>query len=405
MPTKTTVKEEKGVIAYTCSDCGEKVYESEGYKYKKHNGELICQECFDKDYFLCVDCGDIFSNEVMREGAGEEYCDSCWAEKFFECDGCGNVTRMRYRYTAVDDNEYCESCYSERFTSCEECGESGWRDDMFYDEEHDGYYCATCRQRCPKVIHQYSYKPTPEFYKLPHEVPFYMGIELEVETGEADKKAFELLEHMKQEKIEKYYYFKYDGSVNGFEIVSHPFTLGFMHKNMKLYSVLNWLRRNGCKSYGGGKCGFHVHVSSNFFEDNDTGKLRTLFSVWKDQLLKFSRRKGNTDFCRFEHTMRRQWIKNGENGDLDRYRAVNFLNDSTIEYRLFRGTLNHLRLLASMQFSDAISSYVKFIGASAPIMNAKWEDFMKWCQREGKYHHFVQYCSLPSVNLYNKISI
>ena len=56
-----------------------------------------------------------------------------------------------------------------------------------------------------------------------------------------------------------------------------------------------------------------------------------------------------------------------------RYTAVNLLNSNTIEFRLFKGTLNFNTFIASLQFVMEISKYAKNTELkSIPITN--WRD-------------------------------
>ena len=56
-----------------------------------------------------------------------------------------------------------------------------------------------------------------------------------------------------------------------------------------------------------------------------------------------------------------------------RYKAINLQNLSTIEFRLFRGTLNFNTFLASLQFVVTITRFVKSIKL-ADIFSVTWED-------------------------------
>ena len=59
-----------------CDDCNER-HESDDM-HCAHNGETVCQSCFDSDYFQCEECGEIFGNGDSH--SEESNC----------CDGCGD---------------------------------------------------------------------------------------------------------------------------------------------------------------------------------------------------------------------------------------------------------------------------------------------------------------------------
>ena len=56
-----------------------------------------------------------------------------------------------------------------------------------------------------------------------------------------------------------------------------------------------------------------------------------------------------------------------------RYKAINLQNDNTIEFRLFRGTLNINTFMASLQFTIAITKFVKEIKLK-DVFTVKWSD-------------------------------
>ena len=56
-----------------------------------------------------------------------------------------------------------------------------------------------------------------------------------------------------------------------------------------------------------------------------------------------------------------------------RYKAINVQNDNTIEFRLFRGTLKLNTFIASLQFTVAITQFVKQIKLK-DVFAVKWSD-------------------------------
>ena len=88
-------------------------------------------------------------------------------------------------------------------------------EDEVYQVGED-YYCENCysNHRYEEYIHEYSYKPIPDFYGI-DEDNMYLGVELEVDRG-SDK--FELAGKLCDDFEE--IYLKSDGSLSssGFEI-------------------------------------------------------------------------------------------------------------------------------------------------------------------------------------------
>jgi len=125
--------------------------------------------------------------------------------------------------------------------------------------------------------------------------------------------------------------------------------------------------------------------------------LRLFFSANSEKIYKFSNRQGkNTSYCLYEDYDYKKIINNLSLSD--RRWALN-LNSScdTIELRLFRGTLEHDRFIANLQFADAVSHFVKEIGISAFIIgehkykNNSWLLFIDWCRYSHKYNHLIKF--------------
>jgi len=68
-------------------------------------------------------------------------------------------------------------------------------------------------------------------------------------------------------------------------------------------------------------------------------------------------------------------VKNYKAGG--RYKSINLENEHTIEFRLFRGTLNFNTFIASLQFVVSITRFVKGIKLN-DIFTVNWSDFLDY---------------------------
>ena len=99
-------------------------------------------------------------------------------------------------------------------------------------------------------------------------------------------------------------------------------------------------------------CGLHIHVSRSAFKDeNAIMKAVAIVSFFRENIEKFSRRKEN-DYCIYDKIT----CNDNKLQKLDkrarRHSAVNtaeLADRRTIEFRTFRGTLNILTLMASIE--------------------------------------------------------
>jgi len=376
---------------------------------KISDGKFLCQYCFEKNSELCCKCViRILVDDMLHNNDGDNYCEDCYNEKYCHCSVCEEEILNADAFTHSDET-YCGDCFNERFTTCENCENTISNDEAFYDEESDHYFCHSCHcNRVGKNIHEYSYHPTEEFKKMKWEDDLFLGLELEVRHEDAAKKSEKFIKFLEVEKVKKLFYLKHDTTVDegegkGFEIVSHPATLHYWHKQIKMQKIITWLKKEEFDAEESGKCGIHIHISRAFFTDLEVAKLRLFFKKNMEQLKKFSRREvGETDssdpyhFCSFEDLADKEILNNiGQNS---RYWALN-LNSSreTVEIRLFRATLDYQRFLAILQFSEAISRFVKRIGIAAFIYgereykNNSWKLFTDWAKEENKYKDMINY--------------
>jgi hypothetical protein len=256
------------------------------------------------------------------------------------------------------------------------------------------FVCPECsavteslKEEQKEYIRSYSYKPNPKYYG-DFQKDLLLGIELEVDNGGEDsRKAKELLKIFNGEEEEKFVYVKHDGSLHsGLEIVSHPATLLYHLDVIPWGRAFEFLRNNGYDSDNVGTCGLHVHINRLFlgktYRSITTVEARLLFFVetfWS-QLVKFSRRTeyqlsrwsnryGTTDYeLALEYNME------------SRYYALNFQNKATIEFRLFRGTLDPKIFEATLKLVHYITKYCKKHGIRTIKQNG-WCGFLDYVAR------------------------
>ena len=375
---------------YFCADCGALI-ENEKAMITAQDGKTFCnEECAEAaGYYKCTDCGDWEPNcvEVPHQGMVCEYCREYGP--YHQCEDCGDWCRDRDM--RCDGIWVCDYCYDESWYTCDGCGCLVRADDV---HEIDGYnYCEACAEEMESAtIHDYSYKPYPDFHHTQEDftngTPLYMGVELEVDKGQDPEKLAEELQVNVPE-----IYCKHDGSLDdGVEIVSHPCTLAY-HMNELNWE---WIRKKCCEygftSHDAGTCGLHVHVNRNFFGNTQTeidlniAKAVLLVNrFWESHMIPFSRRT--------EEQLNHWASKNEitlEDDDNDatlaskardlrnkgRYYAVNLRNANTIEFRLFRGTLKASTFNATLQFVDTLCRFAKKLNIN-DINKTTWEDIFR----------------------------
>lgn len=327
----------------------------------------------------CSLCHAELSEDENYEVEGDQLCESCYEEHTTTCDHCGE-TIWRNDAICDDHTTLCECCFDDHYRRCEGCGRILHDNDVLW--HNDLPYCASCYDRLDTEIEEYGYKPEPIFYG---EGSRFFGIELEVDFGGKDEDNARRIKAQANTRCENIY-IKSDGSLDdGFEIVTHPMSLGYHMNEMYWEDVLHEAVRLGYRSHMTTTCGLHIHVNRDAFGDNrdEQEKVieRILFFVelhW-NELFIFSRRS--------QHTMQRWAARYGiektgkaildkaKKGNTGRYAAINLCPYQTVEFRLFRGTLKLNTLFATLQLVNRICDVALFMSEDE-IAAQSWRDFV-----------------------------
>jgi hypothetical protein len=391
-----------------CKECGKMIEKKSIVRTEKYT---LCRTCAKKNYQECNYCLYWHKKNNILVYKDMKYCKKCYKVLIKYCTNCEKLCHRDIDAKAdMDGSIFCTTCWTDRFTYCYECHNMGYLDDMIWVDETQRYYCTGCSNNLAilgggEMIHNYGYKPKPFFKKMKYENKeesnkdsVFMGVELEVQHNNVSNKVVDFNTFLKKERVSTKFYFKRDGSVeSGFEIVTHPFTLKYAHRTLKFNKILNWLEKNKFTSYESGKCGLHIHLDKNFFDENDITKMRIFFLKNKNFIEKFSNRNGiGMNYCYFDNTTIPQILKGSIPSG--RYWALN-LNSSedTVEMRIFRGTLDCDRFISILQFADAISNFVKIHGIASFIVgeykykNNSWLLFLDWAKKENKYNAMLNF--------------
>lgn len=73
------------------------------------------------------------------------YAPSDGLEGFGVCEFCNSVFYYDYHGGYVDDATICENCMEEYAANCCVCGETHLKENLWYDEDTEEYYCSYCR--------------------------------------------------------------------------------------------------------------------------------------------------------------------------------------------------------------------------------------------------------------------
>jgi hypothetical protein len=322
----------------------------------------------------------------------------------------------------------------EVYAHCVDCGNELDEDNAWYSEHDEEYRCARHNEiheseydEDGNLIHSYSYKPSPNFleddgtasFYTPsngHSKNLYMGFELETElTRPTVVRGNSLMpgaEHVlntinKRRGDDNVVYLKEDGSIShGFEIVSHPMTLGFAMNHFD-WAGIEGLKGLGYDAWKASSCGLHIHLSREAFVDY--GHMMRFFLLIlknRQQLVQFAGRESH--YAKFDMDAFFNAYHDFESGKTvrgstlathakqystnnDRYTAINLQNNNTIELRFFRPSLLSSTVKACLQFCDAAFNYTSEITLPQILQNQaiQFASFHSWVRFQGDKYRIL----------------
>lgn len=320
------------------------------------------------------------------------------------------------------DDEFCEPCNEDR-SSCDyrRCDVTDWSDNMVWDEQDEAHYCdyhyrVVMSERDDDEesdydddysgrgpIQNYSFRPAPLFRLIADDDTIlswnharetspvrnqpYLGFELETnfrgEYNEQRRLNQAGAQFLLDAHEPNYLYIKEDGSISGFEIVSHPATVD-AHKRLIKLDALRTLateyKQSSWSSVGGTGAGLHVHISKNsFLKPSHIQRFQMFHDTNKAVIKKFAGRDSNR-WATFERDQSTRMIDLSRGRQqYNRYSALNFQNSSTIELRYFRGSLEGTTLLGVLEFVHSVWKYTQVIHAKEiSDGNIRWDRYRNW---------------------------
>lgn len=224
----------------------------------------------------------------------------------------------------------------------------------------------------------------------------YFGVELEVDEYAARysdyhvDKADNCAKSVSDILGENFVYFEEDGSLNnGFEIITQPATLqNHLEKCEDYKEAFKKIVRCGFTSHKCHNCGLHVHFNRSFFTEGhsetevDLYITRLLYLVekfWEEIYIFSRRRRSDLDHyaSRYDDAPEEVVRKTKNCFYLyGRYHAVNLTNENTIEFRMFRGSLNIETFFATLEFCQNLVMTAKNVESAQEIQNVTWDDLM-----------------------------
>ena len=218
-------------------------------------------------------------------------------------------------------------------------------------------------------------------------------------------------------------YCKRDGSLSseGIEVVSHPFSWNYwLLYGQSIYKTLfQKLTENNMFSYDTYDCGMHVHVSR-----------RALSTDTIMRLIQFISNASNFDFIldisqgteeKLLHWANPESFNSYSSGMLwdlcedynfaeeetERSTAINIQNRETVEFRIFRGTINFLSFCKNLEFVRSLVLWVQSEGIDSDFvsMDNSYQDYIQWLNIEENTNEYSSLCFFLSRRGYGEFQI
>ena len=303
------------------------------------------EEKFRDSVFVCNDCDKYFLSDDDYHNVGDDYgvCNCCvrsyrWSERsqfYVDSDNDDdNSDLIRNYHGSLEDLEHIPSAYDKR-----------------------------------KIL-------------------LGMELEMEIDGDHLRSKAEDILnnitDYWKDGRRYTYCLLENDGSLDyGFEMVTSWTGLDVHAEQLKYF---NQKFRN-IRSHNTNTCGLHVHIDKGEMTTLHASKLILFINDTNNlNLIRAIARRDNASFAKFKDKKNdKQWLKHSLNSssekerqlkhlNIDRYEALNFQNERTIEFRLFKGSLVYSTIMACLEFTYA--SY--FFTRDASITNLTTHKFLEF---------------------------
>lgn len=257
------------------------------------------------------------------------------------------------------------------------------------------FYCDSCFkvQHCNVDGYHQPKIPTTFLKESGETTKLHFGFELEINKnnyGFCNENHTEAIFYIRKNFKHLKLNFERDGSIgDGFEIISQPMTYKYIKAHQEDFKqILQYLRDNGYRSHNTGICGLHIHISKDFLGDtteeiqNTIDKITLFVETYYNNMVHFARR-GNCDYCNYITPLYKSYFDSSVLPSEDylksievlkdlkaktrryathsdsRYFVINTTNVSTVEYRMFKGTLKYETFMATLEFVNNLTNVCK----------------------------------------------
>jgi hypothetical protein len=346
-----------------------------------------CPECHKKKFRICPHCEQSFLRSIVQyhTDEGEYICEGCASTHYVTC--YSSHLFVKKSKAVYKGGYYFSPFYASEYDECDECKTLMTNRNFV----QNGGVCTSCLR---KVILEWNVKTEGilnfmlDPYTVKGKTTRYYGVELEVEHITENSKKNSIYKTAKEVnaffncKKDPFVITKRDGSLrNGFEIVTAPATYG-VHESWWNAFFKEFKEHDEMVSFTR-TCGMHIHVSKNSLTPMQIGKI--LVFVYNPSNRYFIRDVAQRSSGRYNNFSNPKNVKDAFGGNWiaseGRYTAINLMNANTVEFRLFKGTMDKKKFFKNMEFVKAL---IDFCGTgNCSIQESK--DYRVFCKYVEKY--------------------
>jgi len=371
-----------------CESCNDTVLREDT---EERDERTLCSDCvsdYDRHHSTCERCENTVENDDIRRvyvnnrGDEETWCVDCRDNNTWSCSDCEETYSDNVSSYDVHgaDGGICRTCLSNNYTRCDGCAE------YYPDGDLSGGCCESCGDdETPRgvidgvLIHEYhdsKHRPAWIFYGDPKEIHY--GVELEVNTRDhTAKTTLELLGGIHKEHA----FLERDSTLHsgGYEIITHPHTLA---EHRKLWKEFLKNPPPETTSFRTGECGMHVHIERKRLSRLQIQKMLVFINAPENEtfITGIAQRESGT-WCQREP-------KKLTHTSEDHHDALYLGNNTTVEMRIFRGTMRPDRFWKNLEFVDAVVQWTRDIS----YRDLTYQNFVSYVrQLRGKYKYLFAY--------------
>lgn len=356
---------------------------------KSINKDWICDDCMklNKQCHRCKsyvneynihELKDLNTNETIEE----IYCKFCY--KTYTCK-CGNKEVRWYTNIFIEISDDGTNNTKNICRSCSNATKRCYNCNNHYDNK-----------KCPclipldfkKMINSWNSDVTEILPKDQFSIELF-GIEIEVGTHVKNRENYKKIKDHTYQLVSSDAILKYDSSIDyldgsnktnpneyrGFEIVTRPMS----YKNsIRFLNNLGKNKHNLLRSWEVGTTGVHIHVNKYSMSRMEIGKIIKFINDLRNR--KFIIMIAKREDKKYAKFLNRRILDYNDKSKDAHYYSINTNKPYTIEFRIFRGTLNTQTLLSYLQFVKSLIEFVKV----TEVINLRYENYVEWLQNTNR---------------------